>query len=546
MMKDSNRLLDVTGPIGLAILLVGIALGSLVLDWTAIPFVVMGVGAALVITWIATHQSLIAEIVGLRSTQTNANAVISIAAVFAILVVINTFATRFDKTFDLTEQGLFTFSPQTVKVVENLSQPVKIWAVTESPDPSLREELERYKALNPQNLDFEFLNPRTSPAQAQQLDVTRASVLILTSGERRQEVPQTAVAELESTLTPALLQVTDTESLRVYFLEGHGEIAYSAATPDTPSLSQAVSGLESEGYTTASLNLIQEESVPEDAGALVIAGPTREFLPGEVDSVIDYLDRGGKVLLMLNPQTDPGLDELLDNWGVEVADNLIVDQLSEAFFRSGPFVALGASYGSHPITQDLATQQIPALFPLARSVSFTQTDDTTTTILVSTSPQGTWGETSFDLNNPDTQDLQLDPAQDQGGPLDIALAASRPVESDSGDSVVESEEVEETGDALTEESEAEEGATEARLVVFGNANFAVNQNFGQQGNGDLFLNSVNWLTERSDQISIRPKSPTNRRLQLQPTSLRYVIFIASLALPALAFASGIAVWWQRR
>lgn len=530
-MKTSGLgvLLDWSGVVGIALLAIGLLSGAAVLGWTLVPLILIGIGAGLSLVWLLTHRQVLAQVAGLRSTQTNTNIVISAVSVLVILVLLNGLTVRFDREFDLSEDQFFSFSSQTVQLVEGLDQPVKIWWVSTNPAPTVRESLERYERLNPEQVDFELLNPRRSPAEAERLGITRNDMLVVESGERQQEIPLPPPQDLESQLTPLILKVTNTQSLTVYFVQGHGELPLAGAEGE-PTLSQATTALEQDGFTVEELNLVAADPIPAD-GVVILAGPERELLPGETDKLKAYVDQGGKLALLFNPQTDPNLDDLLEDWGIELQDDVVVDLLSEALFRSGPFVALGASYGSHPITEALSRQQLATLFPLARSISTASVPDTETSPLVLTSPQGSWGEIGVNLNQRQTRQPEFDPEEDIEGPLQLAVALSRAVEGSEPEETAEGSEVAED---------------QARLVVFGNANFVVDGNFNQQGNGDLFLNSVNWLADQGDQISIRPKAPTNRRLTLTPADIAALRLVALAGLPALALGTAIGIWWQRR
>jgi ABC-type uncharacterized transport system involved in gliding motility auxiliary subunit len=161
------------------------------------------------------------------------------------------------------------------------------------------------------------------------------------------------------------------------------------------------------------------------------------------------------------------------------------------------------------------------LFPLARSVETQAREGIQATPLLRTGPQS-WGETSPELER---GPLQFDPDQDKPGPLTLGVALTRRLDADQAD----------TG-----------SPQEARLVVIGNVNFALNGNLRQQGNRDLFLNTLNWLTEQTEQISIRPKSITDRRLTLTGQNFRWLVLGSTVLLPLAALGSGAALWWQRR
>ncbi|MEN9238672.1 MAG: Gldg family protein [Thermostichus sp. DG_1_6_bins_120] len=531
-MKNGQALADWTGIVGIGVMAIGLLLGSALTGWTAVPLSLLAVGLALLLVWGITHRQEVATFLGLRSTQTNANILVSVAAMVVILVLVNVVAVRYDARLDLTEGGLFTLSPQTQQLVQGLPRPVKVWVVTTAPDPNLREQLERYRRLNPSRFQFEFVDPNRNPLLAQRLQVTQSNTLVVEAGDSRQQLPQPPAPDLESNLTPVLAKVVNRGEAVAYFIQGHGEVALEARE-GLLSFAQAAAALQREGYRTQPLNLVQAE-IPADADVLVLAGPQRPLFPGEVEKLQDYLAEGGRLLLLIGPRVEAGLDPLLEEWGVVLADDIVVEASSVSqLLGTGPAVALVTSYGDHPITAPLAAQRLMTLFPLARSVETEAREGIQATPLLRTSPQS-WGETSTDLEN---TPVQFDPNSDKPGPLTLGVALTRRLESDqAGDAEQDSE-------AKTEQDSETQ---EARFVVIGNVNFAVNGNLQQQGNRDLFLNTLNWLTEQTDQISIRPKSITNRRLTLTGRDLNLLVLGSTVILPLLALGSGAVLWWQRR
>jgi ABC-type uncharacterized transport system involved in gliding motility auxiliary subunit len=525
-MKNGQALSDWTGIIGIGVSAIGLVLGSALTGWTAVPLSMLAIGLALLVFWGITHRQQVGAFLGLRSTQTNANILVSVVAMAVILVLINVVAVRYDGRLDLTEGGLFTLSPQTQQLVQGLPRPVKVWVVTTAPDPNLREQLERYQRLNPSRFQFEFVDPNRNPLVAQRLQVTQSNTLVVESGESRQQLPQPPAPDLESNLTPILSRVVNRGEAIAYFVQGHGEVSLEA-NGGSLSFAQAVGSLGREGYRTEPLNLVQAE-IPEDADVLVLAGPQRSLFPGEVEKLQDYLAEGGRLLLLIGPRVDVGLDPLLEEWGVVLGDDILVEASSVSqLLGTGPAVALVTTYGDHPITAPLAAQRLMTLFPLARSVETQAREGIQATPLLRTSPQS-WGETSTDLEN---TPVQFDPDSDKPGPLTLGVALTRNPEN---------------SEANAETAETEAELEEARFVVIGNVNFAVNGNLQQQGNRDLFLNTLNWLTEQTDQISIRPKSITNRRLTLTGQNLNLLVLGSTVLLPLLALGSGAALWWQRR
>jgi ABC-type uncharacterized transport system involved in gliding motility auxiliary subunit len=290
-MKAWQALADWTGIVGLGVVAIGLLVGAALTGWTAVPLSLMATGLALVVVWGLTHRKEVSLFLGLRSTQTNANILVAAAAMAVILVLLNVVAVRYDLRLDLTEEGLFTLSPQTRQLVQGLAQPMKVWVVTTAPDPNLREQLERYRRLNPERFQFEFVDPNRDPLTVQRLQVTQNNTLVVESGNNRQQLPQPPAPELESKLTPVLAKVVNRGEVVAYFVQGHGEVSLEARE-GTPTLAQAVAALKQEGYRVEPLNLVQSQ-IPEEADVLVLAGPQRALFPGEVEKLQDYLAKGG-------------------------------------------------------------------------------------------------------------------------------------------------------------------------------------------------------------------------------------------------------------
>jgi len=156
-------------------------------------------------------------------------------------------------------------------------------------------------------------------------------------------------------------------------------------------------------------------------------------------------------------------------------------------------------------------------FNLARTVSIKDKSksDPDATELLKTSPR------SFTVPNLKTNEVRYDPAKDQAGPLSLGVAAER--KSGTGAS-----------------------SKDARLVVIGNSAFATNQWSGLQRNGDLFVNTINWLAQDEDLISVRPKNPSNRRVILTETQQRELLLTSLFLLPGLVLLSGAVIWFKRR
>lgn len=444
-----------------------------------------------------------------RSTQAGTNAFVATLAVLVILGLINFLGTRYVARIDLTENQVFTLAPQSQQVLGSLNQSVKVWVFDQQPDPRIRALLEQYQRQGQPQFSFEFVDPQVQPGLAQKYGVQGFGEVYLESGQRVQRLEQVS----EPSLTPAIEQISSNAAqTKVYFLQGHGE---RSLQPGQGSISEASKALGGRNFAPEPLNLVERRQIPQDAAAIVIAGPKQSFFPAEVQRLQNYLRQGGSILLMVDPETKPGLENLLKDWGVRLDDRLIVDASGTGqTVGLGPAVPLVNQYGQHPITQDFGQDRY-SFYPLAQPLETRQIPSQQTTELLRTGDQS-WAEA-----DPAGENLQLDPGRDRQGPLVLAAALSRP---------------------------ANQAANrESRLVVMGDSDFATDGLFNQQLNGDVFLNSVTWLSNRSNQtLSIRPKEPTNRRINLTPETSRLIALIALGALPLATFSTAGIFWWRRR
>jgi len=449
-----------------------------------------------------------------RSSQLGTNAVILTIAVAAILVVANYFGSQYHKSFDLTADQLYTLSPQTQKIVRNLKEDVNIVRFAKTPDQQLDDLLKEYRDVS-HRIKFEEVDPDQKPALARQYGATQMGEVDIASGSRTQHIePPADGGFTEQAITSAILKVTSNQVKTVCFVTGHGEKSISDTGPH--GYSEADAGLKRENYETKTINLVQSNGVPDDCSAVVVAGPTQAYFPQETSMLTKYLDDGGKELIELDPVTSPqqqesNLSSLLQSWNIKLGDNVVIDASGMGrLFGAGPEIPLVVDYGNSPITKTL--QRTMTFFPLARTVSIADPSKTVPQAveLLKTSPR------SFTTPKL-AREVSYDPKTDSMGPLSLGVAASKKVADKT-----------------------------ARLVAIGNSSFASNEAFGQSSNGDLFLNSVDWLTADQNLISIRPKSPTNRTVNLTESGQKALSWADIFGLPGVVLLVGIAIWWKRR
>src|SRR5262249_23807713 len=250
-----------------------------------------------------------------------------------------------------------------------------------------------------------------------------------------------------------------------------------------------------ENYTVDKLVIAQQGSVPDDAAVVIVAGPRTDYFQPEIDALKKYLDKGGKLLLELDPPERPdsppltNLAALAHDWGVEVGSNVVVDVSGMGrLIGTDASVPIAANYPSHPITQRF---NFITAFPLAREVSPVSggVNGHTAQGFIETSPRS-WAETDI-KGLLTTGEVTLDENKgDKKGPITIGAAVSAPLAS---------------APAPKPGDDPNAPKPETRVVVLGDSDYASNGILGVQGNRDLFLNIVGWLSQQENLISIRPK-----------------------------------------
>ncbi len=511
MEVQRKQITQIAGLVGLLLLVAGYVLYSVNEQLQLSTKVVLIVGGALIITWFVLGFRSVTGFFSKRSSKLGTNTTVLVIAVLAILVFLNYLGFRHHKTFDLTSQKLYTLSDQTKKIVNPLRSDVQIYMFARSSGPegqqvqSMKDEMGLYESQN-HHVHFTVVDPQENPGLAKQYDISRMGEVVVVNGSHVQHLQDTT----EGDITSAILKVTSTTVKTVCFIEGHGEKSISAT--DAKGYSAVDSGLQKQNYNVKSINLVTTGSVPSDCSVLVDPGPTKPFFPQEAQMIEKYLNGGGTAMFLLDPGTDPQLSAIMQPWNVNVGDDYVIDVSGVGrLLGAGPAIPLVLSYGDNPIVRDF--QNSMTFFPLARTVAIADTSksEPQATELLKTSAA------SFTVASLGNGTVKYDPKKDQRGPLSLGVAA-----------------------------ENKSGTADPRLVVIGNSEFATNQWQDQQRNGDLFYNSVNWLTEESNLISIRPKEAANRRVTLTEAQQREVEWISSVFVPLFVVVIGIIVWLKRR
>ena len=550
-----NRIFGFLGWIGSTLVFAAVLAWLVSPDQESLRRTLALAGLACIVLYGAGHWREVGRSFGRRQTRYGALAGTSILLVVAIVVALNYVLARQNQRWDLTAGGQYSLSDQTRQVLDTLAAPVRILVFAREPDfPRFQDRLEGY-AYRSSRVTIDYIDADRQPMLARQYDVQTYGTIVFEYEDRVERVDSDA----EQDLTNALIKVVEGAQQTVYFLEGHGEKTHADSNRDGYSTVSAA--LELDNFEVDSLVLAQQGAIPDDATVVVAAGPQTDLLPGEIDALGAYLDRGGKLLLLLDPPVtgdEPapeGLLGLVRAWGIEVGTDVVVDASGVGqLFGADASVPVAANYPFHPITERF---NLLTAYPLARSVSAAagRPDGRIAQSFIETGPQS-WQEA--DIDSLVTGQVELDEESgDRPGPVAIGMAVSAPAPApaDAPDGAGEAGEEDDAAqgspaDAPDGESDPEGGddpaPPETRLAVIGDSDFASNAVVGIQGNRDMFLNTVNWLAQQENLISIRAREPEDRRLTLTASAQRRIFWLSVLLLPAAILGVGVYTWMSRR
>lgn len=544
---------------GLAIATAGIVMGKVSGVWTNVSIALTVSGWTMMVMWLGLWLKFNQKLWRLRLTESLTNATLATIAVLAILGMINFLAFRYQVRIDFTETKIYTLSSLSQQTVAKLPQKLEVYLFERQPNNLDRQLLENYQRNSP-NFSYQVVNPQENLSLTQEFNVQEVGEVYLRYNGKKQLLqtisPNTRLSE--SLLTQAIAKIQQEKQFTVYILQGHGE---PTLDDKEGNLGQSVKALEDQGYIVKPLLLALNLVTPPDADIIIITTPQKRILPQEVKTLNTYLEKGGKLLVMLNAQSKSGIESILQSWGINLDERLLVDASG-----TGTMLGLGAAstiindYGSHPITKDFNGISV---YPLARGINTIKKDKTEAIAILITNEQ-TWAESDLKA-----EAVEFNENEDIKGPIDLGVALKRqliqplakkeekPLPKENNKKELLDETKEKKNDSTLPQPPSpqipgktqlkESQSKESKIVMIGNSNFITNGWFEQQLNGDVFLNTVNWLADDQTQVlSIRPRESKNRRLNLTSFSAGLLGWLALVIIPVLGFIASIFTFWQRR
>ena len=455
------------------------------------------------------------ELLKARQTKYAAYATLYILVTLAVVTVVNVLANRYDKSYDATSNKRYSLSDQTVKVVKGLKQDAYITNYDQSSRfQSAKDKLDLYANLSPK-VHVEYVDPDKKPQLAREAGIKSYGTTIVQIGANKNEAKSTS----EEDITGAFIRDLKHTARTVCFVTGSGEHLIDDSAREGYSRFKDLLGKDD--YQAKSISLLEKAEVPSDCTVVVVGGPSGDYQQPEVDALKKYVEDGGRAMFLLDPPLKMGHGDIADNdalagllssWGVTPNKDLILDMNPIGQLAGlGPQVALVTRYDSQPIVNDMKGSATG--FPLSRSLDTKNADKTTVDKLFDSS------ESSLATTKLNSPSVDPNDPKNKKGPLTLAAAGTYKTGREN---------------------------SQGRFVVVGSSQWAANSFINFNGNRDLALNAMNWLSSDEDLISIRPKEPEDRRITMTRAQMNWVRITSQFLFPLAVVIAGFSVWWRRR
>ncbi|MCH6255913.1 GldG family protein [Puniceicoccaceae bacterium K14] len=472
------------------------------------------------------------------------HAIAQVALVFVILACINYIGMRNYNRIDLTENRTYTLSAETNAYLQQLNIPINVIVTLseQSKDQGIQQILNDVKGLlqeyeyatrdNGDNrISVEYLNVYQQTRRSRELEIENPNVIVFKSETRSIEVQiqdlylmqNNEVRQFlgENVFTRSVLELSDESQPIVYFTVGHGEKNLKSVDPHYGA-SRLADELKSRNIVSREIDLSSIEQINEDASLLIIAGPVTSFLPQEQEHIRNYLKRrSGRVIILLEPGQEHGLDDLFFDWGI-LADDVIVVERDHRHLISGGDIML-KRFAPHPITQELLNNNLYLITDQARSIREDPgrpTDESLkVTELIASSQTASWGEKNYNA----LETAEFNRERDIPGPVKVGVLSERKVDSSLGINI-----------------------PGGKIIVFGSSSFVSNNRIESAGNFFLIKNAINFALDRNTRLNIPPREISKVKLELSIKELQVSRYLIWLGPPAIIGLLGLAIYLIRR
>lgn len=455
----------------------------------------------------------------------NSQRILTIILTVALAGLLVWVSGKYTYNADWTAGNRNSLTPPSEQVLDALPDEIQFTAYA-YPGPereSIRVQIDRYQRYR-DDIRLEFVDPGKNPQRMRELNITRENTVRVTYQGRS----ETLEGELgEQTITNALQRLSASSEQWLVFLSGHRE--RDAQDEQGPGYASLRAELERQGFKVRGLNLVESPRVPDNTAVLVIASPQNNLLPGEVQLIEDYVERGGNLLWLDDPGPRLGLQPLADRLGLEWLPGTIIYPDFRELGTGHPAIALVVNYPRHPLTRRMDSL---TLFPFAGGLRVVPGENPWQAAPILKTPPRSWLETG---SLEDQEVVFSEEDGDQVGPIDLGIALQRPAPPPE-----DGQKSEQEGDRQSD------NPGQQRAVVVADSDFLANTHINNLGNLQLGVSLFQWLANRDAQISVQVPPAPDSTLQLAPWQGRFIWWGFVLFLPLALLGIGVGRWWLRR
>ena len=467
-----------------------------------------------------------------KKTLKNGSYSVVLSVIFVvIIVVVNLIVDAFPSTYtelDVSDQQLFSIGDQTKDFLKELDKDVTIYQIAQSgsEDEVVSKLLQKYEEAS-DHIKVEKKDPVVNPKFTSEYtdEEVSSNSLIVVCEDRSKVVDYNNIYESsidyntysyttsgfdgEGQITSAISYVTSDNLPVLYTLDGHGEKSLDSTLQED---------IEKANIEIKSLNLLTEESVPEDADCLMINSPSTDISEEERDAIIEYLENGGKAMIFSDytEESMDNFDAVLENYGVERVDGIVIEGDAQHYAMQMPYYLL-PDVSSAEAVSDFSSQGYFVLAPYAQGIrQLDNVRDTLTIESLLTTSDEAYSKTDLNTETLEKTDEDID------GPFDIGVSITEEVDDDKT----------------------------TQIVYYSTANLMDSQinQMVAGGNEQMITESLNWMcsTDETSTISIPSKSLEVSYLTVTAYDAAYWKICVMGLIPGVFLVVGFVVWLKRR
>jgi ABC-type uncharacterized transport system involved in gliding motility auxiliary subunit len=477
----------------------------------------------------------------MKRILSNLNAVAGVLLLFIVVLLVNFISINNQFRADWSGRQYYSLSDKTINLLESLDQRVDVTVFFQEEHKlydDIENLLEEYQ-YHSRNIHVEWVDPTRDISRTEKLakkySISESQVIVFDIDGKSKGVDQKDLANIqkvkgrkepvisafkgEQAFSSAIQGLVQGVTPKVYFLVGHGERRVTEFDQIT-----GYSGIGTlmlrDNIEPKELMLSDKKPVPEDAAALIIAGPSKILSTTELEMIEDYLNRSGRVFVLLDALKETGLEPMLNRWGVGLRKDFVLDP-ENTLKGSDVYVR---SYYEHAITMQMgdsgARFHLPrSIEPLITEDSDSSSDDRPIVSQLAMTSDKSWSEMQVE----DMSAKFDEETGDRRGPISLAVAIERGASQTLLDVQIQP----------------------SRMVVFGDSDFVSNGALAG-GDQDLFMSALNWLLDREVLMAISPKPIEEVKLSITRKQLNEIFWITVVGIPSLAVVGGLLVWFRRR